>query len=194
MRLIGICGRSGCGKSIFGDILRNKGFLVIDCDAVYREMVSAPSACLFELETAFGADIVVNNSLDRKKLASIVFVDSEKLALLNRITHKHILNRVNELISEYKESKPIFLDAPTLFESGLHDRCELIVSVIASDEICLERIKQRDGLTDEKAIQRLNNQKTNEFLIENSDIIIYNEGTAEDFETAVITMLEEIIS
>ena len=194
MRLIGICGRSGSGKSLFSEILIEKGFKVIDCDRVYKELVSHKSQCLSELESAFGTEIIENDALNRKKLADIVFTNPEKLFLLNEITHKHIINRVDEIISESCESDVIFLDAPTLFESGISDRCELIIGITASDEICLQRIIKRDNLTEEQGRLRLANQKSNEILIENCDIIIYNESSAEDFKSAVTDLLEELMS
>ncbi|MBE6692034.1 MAG: dephospho-CoA kinase [Ruminococcaceae bacterium] len=193
MRLIGVCGRSGCGKSIFCDIARQKGLVVIDCDKVYRELVSKPSQCLAELEIAFGNDIIENGALNRKKLASIVFNSAEKLALLNEITHKHIIDRVDEILSTCAEDSVVLLDAPTLFESGISDRCELIIGITASDEACVSRITERDNLTETQALERLSNQKSTEFFLENCDIIIYNETTLTDFKTASEEVLEELM-
>ncbi len=193
MRLIGVCGRSGCGKSVFCEMAQQKGFVVIDCDKVYRELVSKPTQCLKELEEAFGSDIIENNSLNRKKLANIVFNSAEKLQLLNEITHKHIINRVDEILSECKEDSSVLLDAPTLFESGIAERCELIIGITASDEICVSRIRERDNLTEPQAKQRLSNQKSIEFLAENCDIIIYNETSWDDFKTASEEVLKELI-
>ncbi len=193
MRLIGICGRSGCGKSVFCDIAREKGFLVIDCDKVYKEMVSRPSECLNELERAFGNEIIADNSLNRRVLADIVFSNPEKLSLLNEITHKHIIKRVDEIISECPDESTILLDAPTLFESGISDRCDKIVAITASDEVCISRIMSRDNITEDKAKQRLANQKSAEFLIENCDIIIYNETSLQDFKNAANEVLMELM-
>ena len=193
MRLIGVCGRSGCGKSIFCDIARQKGFVVIDCDKVYRELVSKPSECLNELQEAFGSEIIENGALNRKKLASIVFTSAEKLALLNEITHKHIINRMDEILSNCAEDSVVLLDAPTLFESGISERCELIIGITASDEVCKSRIITRDNLTEVQANQRLSNQKPNEFFVENCDIIIYNETTLEDFKNASEEVLGELM-
>ena len=193
MRLIGICGRSGCGKSVFCDIAREKGFVIIDCDKVYKEMVSCPSECLNELERAFGNEIIAENSLNRRVLADIVFSNPEKLALLNEITHKHITKRVDEIISLCPEESTVLLDAPTLFESGMSDRCEKIVAITASDEVCISRITERDNITEDKAKQRLSNQKSAEFLIENCDIIIYNETSLQDFENAANEVLTELM-
>ncbi len=193
MRLIGICGRSGSGKSIFCNIAREKGITVIDCDAVYREMVSHPSQCLAELEAAFGKEVVLNNALNRKMLAEIVFSNPEKLSLLNEITHKHIINKVDEILSSLPEDSTVLLDAPTLFESGISQRCEQIIGITASDDICLSRIMERDNLTESQARKRLMNQASAEFLIENCDIIIYNEDSLSDFETASTEVLTELV-
>ena len=193
MRLIGVCGRSGCGKSVFCDLAKQKGFVVIDCDKVYSELVSKPTPCLKELGDYFGSDIIENGSLNRKKLANIVFNSLEKLQSLNEITHKHIINRVDEILSECGEDSVVLLDAPTLFESGISERCELIIAIIASDDICLSRIQERDNLTPVQANQRLSNQKSVEFLVEHCDIIIYNETTCEDFKIASEEVLKELV-
>lgn len=184
MRLIGLCGRSGSGKSCFCDIAASCGIKIIDCDEVYREMISKPSPCLSELETEFGSDIINQNALDRKKLAKIVFSDPEKLKMLNTITHRHIKNKIGEILGSFDESDSVILDAPTLFESGLDSVCELIIGVVASDELCLKRITERDGITESEARARLDNQYSSEYIIENCDIIIYNDSSFSDYKTA----------
>ena len=184
MRLIGLCGRSGSGKSSFCKLALELGFKVIDCDLVYNELVSKRTPCLDELEVNFGKTVIENDSLNRKKLAPIVFSDREKLELLNKITHKHISNRVFEILAEYGENAFVILDAPTLFESGLDNQCESVIGIIAPDELCISRIIKRDGITEQQAASRLSNQLTNDFIIEHSDYIVYNETTQEAFREA----------
>ncbi len=184
MRLIGLCGRSGSGKSSFCKLALELGFKVIDCDLVYNELVSKRTPCLDELEANFGKTVIENDSLNRKKLAPIVFSDREKLELLNKITHKHISNRVFEILAEYGENAFVILDAPTLFESGLDNQCESVIGIIAPDELCISRIIKRDGITEQQAASRLSNQLTNDFIIEHSDYIVYNETTQEAFREA----------
>ncbi len=184
MRLIGLCGRSGSGKSSFCKLALELGFIVIDCDLVYNELVSKRTPCLDELEANFGKTVIENDSLNRKKLAPIVFSDREKLELLNKITHKHITNRIFEMLGEYGEDAFVILDAPTLFESGLDNQCESVIGIIAPDELCISRIIKRDGITEQQAASRLSNQLTNDFIIEHSDYIVYNETTPEAFAEA----------
>ncbi len=189
MRLIGLCGRSGSGKTSFCKLALELGFKVIDCDEVYRTLVSERTPCLNEIEASFGSEAVINNTLNRKAVAKIVFSDREKLKLLNKITHKYITERVFEIISEYREGEIVILDAPALFESGLHNSCESVIGIIAPDKDCVNRIITRDGITEEQALSRLSNQATNDFIIENSDYIVYNETTAEAFLDAARELL-----
>ncbi len=192
MRLIGLCGRSGSGKGYFSDIARKNGFYVIDCDAVYKELVSRPSLCLQELESAFGSGIIKDNALDRRSLAPIVFSDKEKLKLLNTITHKHIREEVVKIISSQSDNTVFVLDAPTLFESGFDSMCELVIGILAPDDACIDRIVKRDNISEKDAIARLNNQLTQDKLIENCDYIIYNDSSLEEFSNATLDLLDKI--
>ncbi len=192
MRIIGLCGRSGSGKGVFSKVASENGFFVIDCDAVYKELVSSPSPCLNEIENAFGSFVVKHGSLDRRALAPIVFSDKEKLELLNSIAHKHILAEIETILSTLGEEEIVLLDAPTLFESGINEMCDLVVGVLASDELCVRRIVLRDDITEASALARLANQKSNEFLIENCDCLVYNESTADEFAEDSALLLKSI--
>lgn len=192
MRIIGLCGRSGSGKGTFCAVARKNGLKVIDCDAVYKELVSSPSPCLAEIAEYFGEAVIKNNSLDRSTLANIVFSDSEKLMLLNRITHKHIICEINAMISQYDEGDIVILDAPTLFESGVDGMCELVIGILSDDVSCIERITARDGISKEKAVARLSNQLTNDFIIEHSNLVIYNDSNVTAFERASQELIESL--
>ncbi len=192
MRLIGLCGRSGSGKGLFSSVAAKNGLKVIDCDAVYKELVSKPSDCLLEIASYFGKEVIKDNALDRRYLAPIVFSDKEKLDVLNEITHKHIIAEVENILSQYDENDIVVIDAPTLFESGIDAMCDLIVGIIAPNSICISRITTRDGISEEEARSRLSNQPAIDFIAENSDCIIYNDSSLEAFENAVLELVDNI--
>jgi len=188
--VIGLCGRSGAGKGLVSELFSELGIPSVDTDAIYREMTAPTkdfkslSPCMKELVSAFSEEILNGDlSLDRRCLAEMVFSESggKKLALLNSITHKHILARTDEIVEKYGRQGvlAVVVDAPVLFESGYDKKCDLTVAVTAPDELLLERIVSRDGVTLEMARRRLASQKTNGELAALADTVIENISTAE---------------
>lgn len=180
MRIIGLCGRSGSGKSECGRIISDMGISVIDTDLVYRRLTEKGSSLLGEL-TAFYGDYILdtNGSLYRKRLAEIVFKDDIMLDRLNAITHKHILKNVLEWAEKAAPESMgglVVVQAPLLFESGFDKRCDITICVIATDEHCLRRLQSRDMLSEQQAILRLSKHKSNTFLRENCDYTINNDS------------------
>ncbi len=192
MRLIGLCGRSGSGKSSFTKLAADYGIKTIDCDAVYRSLVSRPSECLMEIAKAFGASVIENGALNRRVLAPIVFSDKEKLNLLNSITHKHIKNEIYKILQSSNSQETFILDAPTLFESGLNKDCRIIVAIVADDEISIDRIVKRDGISKEEAAKRLSNQHPIDFFYKNCNYVLENNSSLEEFNTKAKKLLEYI--
>lgn len=195
MKIIGICGRSGSGKSTVLEIIKKKFKGCIDCDKVSREVTEKGSECLEELAVEFGNEILFSDgSLNRAKLGSIAFGSKEKTEKLNQITHKYILKRVETLIEEFSSNgeKVVFFDAPTLFESGLDKRCNYILAVSASDEKLISRIKSRDNKTETEVIKRLSSQYDEDFLKKNSNYLIENNGTLYELEKKAEEFLEKV--
>ena len=181
MKIIGLCGGSGSGKGIVGELFLSRGIPVIDTDKVYHELTSSPSECLAELVSVFGESVVDENGvLNRRELGKIVFAPnaSDKLTELNRITHKHILACARERIREFSESgaKMVVVDAPLLSESGFDAECDVIVSVLADKSTRIERVMLRDGIDRQSAERRIASQLDDKFLIEKSDFVIRNDG------------------
>lgn len=180
--VVGLTGQTGAGKSTVSKIFASNGFVVINADIVARQVVEKGSKCLAEIEEFFGSDIIDNGgNLDRKKLAGIVFSDKTKLETLNTITYPYITGEILRQINEFaeREEKLILLDAPTLFESRADDFCEIIISVLADEDIREKRIIQRDGLTSEQARKRMGSQLDEEFFATHSDYIIHNNSNIE---------------
>ena len=180
--VVGLTGQTGAGKSTVSKIFASNGFVVINADIVARQVVEKGSKCLAEIEEFFGSDIIDNGgNLDRKKLAGIVFSDKAKLETLNTITYPYITGEILRQINEFAErdEKLILLDAPTLFESRADDFCEIIISVLADEDIREKRIIQRDGLTSEQARKRMGSQLDEEFFATHSDYIIHNNSNIE---------------
>jgi dephospho-CoA kinase len=116
--------------------------------------------------------------ISRKQLAAVVFADKNKLSRLNEITHYYILRAVRRRIAKAKREgcAGVLVDAPLLFESGFDKECDIIISVLADREERIKRIIKRDKLTYEKALARINNQASDDFIIKRSNYVIYNNG------------------
>ena len=198
MKIIGLCGGSGSGKSTVSRFFADHGFIAVDTDKVYHELTSSMTNCLRELVDEFGEEILTESlSLDRRKLASLVFAnggDKLKQVTLNRIAHKHVLTRVREMVSEYEKDGYVatLVDAPLLFESGFDKECDAVIAVIADKNIRVDRIVLRDSISRQAALDRISAQLSDEFLTANSDYIIYNDDYA-SLPTKVAEVAEKIL-
>ena len=195
MRLLGLTGPSGGGKSTVSAFLEQKGIPVINADMVYRQLLIPPSPCLDDLTQRFGQGILTESGeLNRKALAAIVFSDADALSDLNRISHGHIMAEVERHIKELEKqgvSLAIF-DAPQLFEAGAERLCDLVVSVLAPLPLRLERIMRRDGIDKEAAMRRIQSQYDDEFFIAHSDVIIQNSSDLSALEPQLQELLQRL--
>ena len=195
MYIYGITGPSGAGKSILSEYMTRHGIAHIDADKVYHELLVPTSAALDALRNAFGDKIfTANGVLDRAVLSAIVFHDKEKLALLNETVLGFVLNEIRRRIVSLEKSgaSAVAVDAPTLIESGFHKECDTVISVLSSKALRIERIIERDGLSREKALERTNAQKPDEFYEEHSDIVLMNDGDLDAFFTLISLSLPEL--
>ncbi|MFV0401312.1 MAG: dephospho-CoA kinase [Oscillospiraceae bacterium] len=195
-QIIGLTGQIGAGKTSVSDLLRGYGYTVIDADVVAREVVQKGKACLMDLVLAFGTDILApDGSLNRRRLGDVVFADKEKRLELNRITFPHIQKAIFARLDQLrKEGVPIvFLDAPTLFESGTDSYCDKIVSVVAQTDLRRERILARDtDLTPKQVDRRIAAQHDDAFYAARSDFVIRNDGNQNDLRIQVLHMLDAV--
>ncbi len=174
MIVLGITGPTGAGKSTASKLLEAEGIKVIDTDILARLVVEPDKPALSEIAERFGKEILLESGeLDRRSLAKIVFSDPAALADLNKITHKYISAETEAIISQYS-GDIIGIDGAALIESGINKRCNKVLSVIADPEVRKKRIMERDLLSEAEAERRITAQKNNEFYIENSDYLVYN--------------------
>jgi len=175
MFIIGITGGSGAGKTSAMTAIEALGAKAIDCDALYHELLSDDDELIAEISENF-LDVLADGKVDRKKLGAIVFNDKDSLLKLNSITHKFVAEALNKRIESFKAQgiESVAIDAIALIESGLSSMCDIVVGVVAPIEARLSRIINRDGLTKEQALMRINAQKPESFFRENCDYVIEN--------------------
>lgn len=183
--VLGLTGGSGAGKGAVSAILSENGIPTLDTDRVSRLVCEVGQPCLTALAEQFGNHILLSDgSLDRAGLAALVFGESdddkkaEKLAALNRISHHYILEYARDWLAEQKEHghTAACIDAPQLFESGFDAECSCILGVTAETETRITRILTRDGITREKAFQRIASQHDDAFFAAHCDLMIENNG------------------
>lgn len=177
IEVYGLTGKTGAGKSTVAKILCEKGFFVIDGDAVARKVTMPGSKVLEKLALHFGADIIAEDgTLKRSLLAERAFKNEETTVLLNKITHGAIDEEFARLIAQAEKDgyRKCVIDAAALLESPSKKRCEKIIVVTAPEEIRLERILKRDSLSKKQAQLRINAQKSDEYYCKQADIIIRN--------------------
>ncbi len=188
--IIGLTGPTGAGKSSLKVTAEELGFKVVDCDILARKAVEKETAGLKALIKVFGEDILeLDGSLNRKALAKKAFSTRENTGLLNKTIFPFIKELVNE---EMQGVNRIILDAPTLFESGLNSVCTKTVAVLAEESIRLDRIMERDKLSRDAALLRMNAGKKDTFYEQNADIIVFNNGNALEFKNQFKTILTDI--
>lgn len=195
MKIIGITGGTGCGKTTALETLKDFGALVIDCDALYHELLESSTELINEIDKYFpGA--VTDGVLDRKALGAVVFTDEEALRDLNIITHKYIHLELRRRLREWAMQGGMLaaVDAIELFSSGIAKRCCATVGVIADREVRLRRIQQRDGISLEYAMMRVNAQRPNEYFEEHCDYILQNNGTREEFSNCCLNLFLEVLN
>lgn len=188
--IIGLTGPTGSGKTTVSKAAKDLGFKVIDCDKLARKAVEKGEEGLKAVVNAFGEDILLaNGELNRKELAKKAFSTEEKTELLNKTLLPHIVEKVKAEIN----GENVLLDAPTLFESGLDSICKYTVAVLSDENIRKMRIINRDGLTEEEALLRMNAGKKDDYYLKKTDNIIYNNGGEDELYNSAALIFKKLL-
>ncbi|QHY94939.1 Dephospho-CoA kinase [Streptomyces sp. S4.7] len=186
MLKVGLTGGIGAGKSEVSRLLVSYGAVLVDADKIAREVVEPGTPGLDAVVDAFGPGVLTaDGRLDRPKLGSLVFSDSEKLATLNAIVHPLVRARSAELEDAAGEDAIVVHDVPLLVESGLTGLYDVLVVVDASTETRLERLVRVRGMAESEARSRMAAQATRERRNAAADLVIDNNGPLERLEPQV---------
>ena len=191
MKVIGLTGGTGSGKSVVSRELKEVGAVIVDADQIAHDIILKGEPAYMEIIEYYGTGILdEEGNIIRKKLGEIVFNDKEKLAFLNQCTHKYIVAETKRQIAEAKEegtATAIIVDAPLLLEAKLETVCDLVWVVYAEPEVRAQRVMKRDGITYELAKARIANQKSWEeykaaatAVIDNSKDIVHLQEQLKD--------------
>ena len=192
MKIIGISGGTGAGKSLVCAELKKRGAAIIDADEISRRVSRSDGCAYAELVEFFGSGILQDSGeIDRRELGRIVFSDPEKLAELNRITHKHIFAEMKREIDGCTAQIAVF-DVPLLFQSDFPFDCDLTVAVVAQPEVRLSRIMARDGISRDAAEARMRNQMPDEEYARLADMCADNSKGVEEIPKIVDMIIKEV--
>lgn len=197
MKIIGITGPTGAGKTTALNVLEQLGGVIVDCDAVYHRLLEADLNLQRELQERFGTLTDEQGEFDRKKLGGVVFCDPAALDDLNAIVWPYIGRAVEERLAQARRSgaRAAAVDGITLIESGLAARCDTTVAVVAPEEERVRRICLREGISEEYARARVAAQKTGDWFGANCEhILVNNYRRPEDFALRARQLLEQILT
>ena len=175
MKLIGITGGIGSGKSTIAKVFMSIGYPVYNSDTRAKELINSNEELINSIKLSFGDDLYNSQGLDRKKMASIVFNNPEKLELLNSIIHPAVGKDFEKWIDSQNTSF-ILKEAAILFETGIYKYLHKTILVSAPQETRIERVIKRDNTNREEVLSRMNNQWSEEKKTELADYVIDNSG------------------
>ncbi|MEZ4838557.1 dephospho-CoA kinase [Flavobacterium sp.] len=172
-KIIGLTGGIGSGKTTVAKMFMEKGVPVYIADDKAKKVMES-QMIIKQIKNAFGGEVISNKSVDRVKLAQIVFNKPDKLEILNKIIHPAVQKNFKEWLKLNETAPFVMKEAAILFETGGYKQCDKIITVVAPKIIRLERVIRRDKVDEISVQQRMNNQWTDEKKIELSDFVIEN--------------------
>jgi len=189
MLLFGITGGIGCGKSSVCNFLREKSVSIIEADPLAKELTNRLPDIRKALKVEFGDDVYSKEGqLNKEKLTEIVFYDSVAREKVNQIIHPHVINWIKEeteRLHREESQKFVGVEAALIFESKMDEMLDAIVVVSAPLEKRIQWIQERNNLSREEILKRINSQIPLEEKVKRADYVIENDGTLEDLDKKV---------
>ena len=188
--IIGITGGTGCGKTTALEVIAQLGGMILDCDAIYHDLLRTNRDLLGQIAARFPGT-VENSQLLRKKLGQVVFSDPQALSDLNGITHRFVSQAVEEAL---KTKPPLAaIDAIALVESGLSRLCDVTVAVTAPVDVRVARLMVRDRIPESYARARIAAQPSEDFFRTHCDYVLENNGTAQEFREKCLAFFSGLV-
>jgi len=188
MKVIGLTGGIGSGKSTVSQLLHELGAVVLDADKVGHEAYKPNTETWLEVVSAFGRQILTSNGeIDRRRLGQIVFSDPESLARLNQIVHPRMYEMMKTQIEEFRTQgvKVVVLEAAILLEAGWTPLVDEVWVTVAPEYEVVKRTVERTGLPEEQVIARIRSQLSSEERTEHADVIINNDGSIDELKVKI---------
>lgn len=193
--VLALTGGIATGKSTADDFFRKKNIPIIDCDQIARELMEPGNASWQAIKDHFGMEYLNSDqTINRKKLGQLVFSNKQALSELNQVTHPLIFDKTVAKIKEYRDFALVILDAPVYFEAGLDNKhvANGVLVITLTEQLQIERLKKRNNLTDQEAINRINSQMP---LVEKekmADFVVANTGKIKELENKLEQILIKI--
>ncbi|MFC2070674.1 dephospho-CoA kinase [Chloroflexota bacterium] len=197
MKVIGLTGGIGSGKSTVAQYLAELGAVVIDADKVGHEAYKPGTPAFNDVVAAFGKEVIAENGeVDRKKLGAIVFGSPEALERLNRIMHSRMREIIKEQIEEYRQQRidVVVIEAAVLLEANWDSLVDEIWVTAASENAVVRRLKDSRGLVEEQTLARIRSQLSSDERVKNADVVINNDGNLEEMKAKVKALWDKLQS
>lgn len=190
---IGLTGSIACGKSTVSAYLKTLGHAVVDADAISHALTAPGSRAIPLLREAFGDAVFDGNSLNRRALGSLVFADEGKRAQLNAILHPMIISSIQEELHALDAAgRLVFGDVPLLFECAMENMFDQIWVVSVPEDIQLERVMTRDGLSRKEALDRIRSQMPLEEKRKRASAVIDSSGSVEQTREKIDALIASL--
>lgn len=192
---IAVTGSAGSGKSLVCQLFKKLGLVVLDCDSIARQVVAPGKSAYIEIVNLFGQEIVLSNEyINRSAIRDRIINDSILRKKLENILHPVILDTLFDEIkkAEYTKEKACAVEVPLLFELGLENKFDIVLTIAGNRDQLINRIVSRDGVSLDSANRILDIQMEQNEKIRRSKYVLYNRGSIEDLFNKVFLFYNQI--